>query len=237
MSDAPGSEAIQERCLRLEAENRELRAMAGRLFATQEAERRTVARSLHDQAGQSLTAIRMAASLAMQEADPQRLLEDLGDILVQADAALAEARRLCTLLRPPQLDALGLEAALRGHAEILSAAAAPAFELHIEALPSRPDGGVEQACFRIAEEALDNALRHASATTIGMRLEATDGGLLLEVRDDGCGFDPRAGGGSGLVTMRERARDAGGSFAALSAPGQGTRIQARLPCTGSAGNA
>src|SRR5690606_26209521 len=113
--DTPETPAA--RCARLEAENRALRAMAGRLFATQEAERRAVARSLHDQAGQSLTAIRMAATLAMQEADPARVREDLADIIVQADAALAEARRLCSLLRPPQLDALGLEAALRGHVE------------------------------------------------------------------------------------------------------------------------
>lgn len=224
--DTPETPAA--RCARLEAENRALRAMAGRLFATQEAERRAVARSLHDQAGQSLTAIRMAATLAMQEADPARVREDLADIIVQADAALAEARRLCSLLRPPQLDALGLEAALRGHVEGLARDGGPSFGLRIAALPSRPDAAVEQAGFRIAEEALDNALRHAGAARIELALDVEGRVLRLEVRDDGRGFDP-ATGGAGLATMAARALDLGGRVRVTTAPGQGTQVLAHLP--------
>lgn len=232
---APGPEGLDDRCLRLEAENRALRAMAARLFSQQEAERRAVARSLHDQAGQSLTAIRMAASAALDEADPVRRREDLEDILVQADAALAEARRLCNLLRPPQLDALGLEAALRGHVERLFADSDIALRLRMSPLPARPAADLEQACFRIAEDALDNALRHADAGFIGLSLDTADGWLQLEVQDDGRGFDPVAGYGSGLAAMRERARSVGGELSIHSAPGKGTRILARLPCPPAAG--
>lgn len=229
-SSAP--EGLDARCRRLEAENRELQAMAARLFSLQEAERRLVARSLHDQAGQSLTAIRMAASAALAEADPDRRREDLEDILVQADAALAEARRLCTLLRPPQLDALGLGPALRGHAEPLFIDDDAVLELQVAQLPARPGAELEQACFRIAEEALGNARNHAAAATVRLALDAGDGWLRLEVQDDGRGFDPAITAGPGLVTMRERARAVGGSLVVDSAPGKGVRIVARLPCPG-----
>lgn len=227
-SSAP--EGLDARCRRLEAENRELRAMAARLFSLQEAERALVARSLHDQAGQSLTAIRMAAGAALAEADADRRREDVEDILAQADAALAEARRLCTLLRPPQLDALGLGAALRGHAEPLFASDDAVLELRIAQLPGRPDAELEQACFRIAEEALGNARSHAAAATVQLALDGGDGWLRLEVQDDGRGFDPATTAGTGLTVMRERARAVGGSLRVHSVPGEGVRIVAHLPC-------
>ncbi len=230
VSAVPASEGLDDRCRRLEAENGALRAIVARLLARQEAERRVVARSLHDQAGQSLTAIRMAACAAMDEADPQRRREDLGDILVQADAALAETRRLCALLRPPQLDSLGLEAALRGHAERLFQGGEVVLHMHIPPLPLRPTPDVEQACFRIAEEALGNVLRHAAARTVRLLLEADGGWLRLEMRDDGCGFDTGTVDGIGLATMRERALGAGGRLSITAAPGRGTAILARLPC-------
>ncbi|MDR7192591.1 ATP-binding protein [Luteimonas terrae] len=225
----------------LAAGNRELQALAARVFTLQEDERRAISRELHDDIGQSVTAMKMAASSALDEADPQRRRDDLEDILVLADATLERLRDISILLRPPQLDALGLEAALRWHAERLLRNAGITADLQIDALPRRPDPGVEQACFRIAQEALTNVVRHARAQRVALRLRDDDTGLHLCVHDDGAGFAPEGARGLGLVIMRERAQGAGGRLEVTSTPGAGTRIEAWLPyapeppCHGHAG--
>ena len=214
---------------RLAADNRALQEMAGRTFSDQEAERRTVARGLHDGAGQAITAIRMAASAALADAEREQLKADLGDIIAQADAALAQLREISNLLRPPQLDALGLEPALRWHAARACQDAAAEVRLEVDELPDRPTRESEQACFRIAQEALANALQHARATTITLGLRDADGGVVLEIRDDGRGFDPDGVSGPGLVGMRERARGVGAEFSVSSAPQRGTCVRVRVP--------
>ncbi|MCD9030408.1 PAS domain S-box protein [Luteimonas sp. Y-2-2-4F] len=213
----------------LAAGNRELQAMAARIFSVQEDERRAISRDLHDDVGQSITAIRMSAAAAMDEDDPGRRRDDLEDILVLADATLGRLRDISTLLRPPQLDALGLEAALRWHADRLFRSAEAALELDIAPLPRRPAREIEQACFRIAQEALTNALRHAGAGRVTLRLQGHAQGLDLHVEDDGAGFDPEEVDKLGLVIMRERAQLAGGALRVDSAPRRGTRVQASLP--------
>lgn len=223
----PAARGLHER---IEAENRELRLMADHLFATQEEERRMVARGLHNGAGQSITAIRMAAHAALHETDPDRRREELEDILAQADAALHQVRAICARMRPPPLDALGLEAALRWHAEAACVAAGCALELRIDPLPRRAGPSVEQAGFRIVQEALANALRHARADRVLLALRVEDDRCVLEVVDNGRGFDPLVTVGPGLVAMRERARSAGGRMDITSAPGRGTRVLASLPC-------
>lgn len=207
-----------------------LRMLVVRVLADQEEERRRVARGLHDGAGGAVTAIRMAASAALMEADHERRSADLQDIIDQADAALAQLRALSSQLRPPQLDALGLAAALRWHVDRLSRDATAAFEVELEDLPRRPDMHVEQACYRIAEEALANALAHARADTVRLRLRDDGDRIHLDIRDDGRGFDPDQADGTGLATMRERARGAGAILAIASAPGRGTRISITAPC-------
>lgn len=213
----------------LAAGNRELQALAARVFTVQEDERRAISRELHDDIGQSVTAMKMAASSALDESDAQRRRDDLEDILVLADATLARLRDISILLRPPQLDALGLEAALRWHAERLLRSAGLVPALRIEALPRRPDPAVEQACFRIAQEALTNVMRHAAASRVALALRDDGEGLHLRVEDDGAGFDPGAARGLGLVIMRERAHMLGGRLEVDAAPGRGTRIEAWLP--------
>lgn len=213
----------------LAAGNRELQALAARVFTLQEDERRAISRELHDDIGQSVTAMKMAAVSALDEADGQRRRDDLEDILVLADATLERLRDISILLRPPQLDALGLEAALRWHAERMLRNVGIAAELDIDALPRRPDPEVEQACFRIAQEALTNAMRHAGAARVELRLRDAGDGLRLRVRDDGRGFSPAAARGLGLVIMRERAHGTGGRVDVASTPGAGTHIEAWLP--------
>lgn len=223
----------------LETSNRELQAMAGRLFSLQEDERRAISRDLHDDIGQAITAMKLSAYAAQEEADPDRRAEDLAQIIQLADATVGKLRDISTLLRPPQLDALGLEAALRWQAGVLFRSAAIELLPDIQALPRRPAGDIEQACFRIAQESLTNVLRHARASQVNLQLhDVDDQGLHLQVRDDGEGFDPDGPRGLGLIVMRERAQSVGGTLRIESAHGAGTLIDLYLPycATGAAAN-
>ncbi|KAF1698797.1 PAS domain S-box protein [Pseudoxanthomonas suwonensis] len=209
--------------------NRELQAMAGRLFSAQEDERRAISRELHDDVGQAITAIKLSVHAAMAEDDAERRREDLQDVVATADATLEKLRNLSMLLRPPQLDALGLEAALRWHAGSLFRHHPVELELDVAPLPRRPDREVEQACFRIAQEGLTNILRHAGASHVTLVLSGDEDALRLHIRDDGRGFDPAQAGGLGLVIMRERAQSVGGGLSIHSTRGAGTRIELLLP--------
>ncbi len=214
----------------LETSNRELQAMAGRLFSLQEDERRAISRDLHDDIGQAITAIKLSAYAAQDEDDPQRRAEDLAQIVSLADTTVAKLRDISTLLRPPQLDALGLEAALSWQARVLFRSSPVELLAEIEPLPHRPDNSIEQACFRIAQESLTNVLRHARASQVQLQLrDVGQRGLHLQIRDDGEGFDPDGPRGLGLIVMRERAQSVGGHVRIESAHGEGTLIDVHLP--------
>jgi len=210
--------------------NRELQAMAGRLFSLQEDERRAISRDLHDDIGQAITAMKLSAWAALDEDDPQRRNQDLQQIVSMADTTVAKLRDISTLLRPPQLDALGLEAALRWQAGVLFRSTSTELRAQIQSLPQRPDNDIEQACFRIAQESLTNALRHARASQVELSLLALDDHRLhLQIRDDGEGFDPDGPRGLGLIVMRERAQSVGGQLRIESAHGAGTLVDVHLP--------
>lgn len=209
--------------------NSELHAMTRRLFSLQEDERRAISRDLHDDIGQAITAMKLSAHAALEETDALRRRDDLQEIVSLADGSITRLRNLSMLLRPPQLDALGLEAALRWQAGMLFRASAVQLQMEIQLLPTRPSGEVEQACFRIAQEGLTNALRHACAGQVRLALRDHQARLLLEVVDDGDGFDPTGPRGLGLIVMRERAQSVGGTLWVDSAPGAGTRITLHLP--------
>ena len=207
-----------------------------RLVVAREEERRRLRRDLHDGLGPSLAAIglRAEASAATLGSDPEgarHLLDELGsDVRV----ALTDVRRLVDGLRPPALDELGLVEAVRQQAVRLEAggtAGTPA--ITVEARPQPlPEltAAVEVAAFRIALEALTNAVRHASATTCSVSLVATDEGTLqLEVVDDGRGLPSVPVPGVGLESMRERAEELGGTFVVEAGAVGGTRVVARLP--------
>jgi len=216
----------------LASTHRELQALTRRLLHLQEDERRALSRELHDDVGQAITAIKLAAHAALDEDDPMRRREDLAGVMETADQTLIKLRDLATLLRPPQLDALGLEAALRGYANgvFRNVPVGVALDLDIQPLPQRPAPEIEQVCFRIAQESLTNALRHANADRIALSLGDHDGQRLqLRVADNGDGVDPSKGHGLGLVIMRERARSVDGVFEIDTALGGGTRISVLLP--------
>ena len=214
----------------LAVSNAELQAMAKRLFSLQEDERRAISRDLHDDIGQAITAMKLSAHAARDETDPARQREDLDQIVQLADATITKLRNLSMLLRPPQLEALGLEAAIRWQAAMLFRASPVRLTFDILPLSQRPSHDIELACFRIAQESLTNALRHANASHVRLHLHPDQAAhFRLAICDDGDGFDQDGPRGLGLIMMRERAQTVGGSLVVQSAPGAGTQVHAQLP--------
>lgn len=220
-----------------------LQALSGRLLGAQEEERRRIARELHDQIGQELTSLKIQLDmLAHAAASPeQRAL--IIETAAAAGETLQRVRRISMDLRPPQLDALGLTAALRAHIERQSSLGRT--KLHFDAgdLPRRLPGELEIACFRMVQEALTNVLRHADASNAWVELGAAGDTLRVEVRDDGRGFDAdhvllrgADSGGTGLLGVRERVLLAGGMLDIRSRPGQGCTMTVTFPIPDSGAN-
>jgi len=202
----------------------ELQRSRERIVAAREEERRRIRRDLHDGLGPSLAALalKLDATRGLVGRNPDAASEVLAELKREAQSAIADIRRLVYELRPAALDELGLVGALRERATSLGAVVvAPAD------LPSLP-AAVEVAAYRIALEAMTNAARHAQATSCALRI-SINGGLELEVSDDGRGLLADADAGVGLASMRERAAELGGSCIVESIPGEGTIVRARLP--------
>ena len=215
--------------------NERLQWLSRRLFEVQEEERRHLARELHDEIGQALTAAKLNLKIIAPEVPPAAAdrLEDSIQIL---DRLLQQVRQLSLDLRPPLLDELGLVPALRWLADQQAKRARLRlpFTANVEGLEIGPS--VRTACFRIAQEAITNAIRYASAKSVAVELRQEAEGLWLSVRDDGVGFDPSAvqepagkGASVGLLSMKERASLLGGKLEVISAPGRGVEIRAWFP--------
>ena len=218
---------------RLQRNEREFRRLGRAVWRVQEDERRRLARDLHDGVGQNLTAIkhRLAAIVAALPADDSEIRTALDAAIVLCSETLEDTRQLSRLLRPPILDDLGLEAALRWLARSQGEASGLDISIDIEPLPIL-DNDLQTLLFRVAQEALHNSAKHAQARTVLMRLVARGGLLQLQVVDDGRGCDPDTAlksGGSGLGGMRERLRLYDGQLELRSAPGEGTRLRAVVP--------
>jgi two-component system, NarL family, sensor histidine kinase UhpB len=218
-----------------EAARDQLRALAARLSDVREDERREIARELHDQVGQALTALKLdlgslAASLDGAAAEAARARLAAMDALV--DATLDTTRRLSTSLRPAILDDLGLPAAIRWQARELAQRAGVACDARVpEGGPAVPPAAA-LALFRILQEALTNVTRHAAARAVRVELRVEGEQATLTVADDGRGFpaDALARPTSlGLVGMRERALALGGDVTIEGAAGRGTTVTARVP--------
>jgi two-component system, NarL family, sensor histidine kinase UhpB len=216
--------------------NERLHALSARLLEVQEQERAGIARELHDELGQALTALKLqTAALARRMTGPAA--EALRQSLAIVDRALGQTRTLALDLRPPQLDQLGLTAALRDHVERIAGMARLEWSFVGPSRELEPAKSVATAAFRVAQEALTNAVRHATgARKVVVELRPHGGELLVAVSDDGCGFDldsarARAikGRSMGLLGMEERVTLAGGRLQIITRPGQGTRVQATFP--------
>ena len=201
------------------------------LVTAREEERRRLRRDLHDELGPTLAsvAMRIEAAAAMVDRDPARARELLGELRAEVGEAVADIRRVVYALRPPQLDQLGLVGAIEERAAQLVEQDGHGIGVRVDA-PPRLDGlpaAVEVAAFRIVQEALVNAARHAGATACTVRVRA-NGALELEVLDDGAGLDGRPAG-VGIASMKERAAELGGTCSVEPASGGGTVVRARLP--------
>jgi signal transduction histidine kinase len=214
-----------------------LQTMSARLLSIQEEERRHISRDLHDDVGQSLTALTFALHrLEPPPGDKGRALH--AECIAMADAALERVRQIACDLRPPQLDELGLEEALHWLVERQAIATGLAIRCHFNGLLGRRvPPAIESACYRITQEALSNATRHAAARSILVAVEADAATVRLTIRDDGKGLDPAArargaSSGLGLIGMAERAALAGGKLAVTGEPGQGTMVRATFALPG-----
>src|SRR4051794_16808110 len=194
-------------------------------------ERNRLARELHDNVTQRLFGVALAVESAetLLERDAGAAAEELARVRELARGAMEELRAVVFELRPASLEAEGLGTVLRKHVDVLRRVSGRPIELSVADPPRLPGASAAQV-FRIAQEALQNALRHAEAEHIDVRLEGNGNGtLVLSVADDGRGFDParRAVRGRrlGLTSMEERAEELGGTLAIDSTVGEGTRVR------------
>ncbi|MEO6030025.1 MAG: PAS domain S-box protein, partial [Candidatus Binatia bacterium] len=205
-------ETVREYGVRLEALSRQL-------LTTQEAERRAIAAELHDEIGQSLTALKLGLDRCRQRPEPAVLEENIGLV----EHVLQEVRELSRGLRPAHLDELGLAAALRWFVDRQARRAGWVGRVEADGLEPRLAPDLEVACFRIAQEAITNVMRHAGADHVTVRVQRIGGGIEILVHDDGCGMDVAGarrsalrGVSMGLLGMEERVSSLGGRLEVTS---------------------
>lgn len=227
------AQALEDRERDRERANHRLQVLSHRLVEVQESERRQIARELHDEIGQSLTAAEMNLQAALQSPREASLQRRLEESIRAVEKVLAQVHDLSLNLRPSMLDDLGLEAALRWYTHQQAELAGLKAEFRPVPLEDRPHAVVETECFRIAQEALNNVVKHANARSVLVELSKANHKLHLTVSDDGVGFDvdlvrDRAvhGDSLGVLSMEERAALAGGGLKIESEPGRGTTVRA-----------
>jgi len=206
----------------------ELQLSRQRLVAAREEERRRLRRDLHDGLGPTLAGIGLGLEVARASQDPAQVERLLLDLTNEAAAAVLDIRRLVEDLRPPALDEFGLVGALRRHAERLSVGGGTDVVVHASSSMAGLPAAVEVAAYRIAMEALTNAVRHGRPGHCDVRLHVDDA-LHIEVTDDGHGLPDRPRDGVGVAAMRERAAELGGSCTVRRRVGGGTCVLAKLP--------
>jgi two-component system, NarL family, sensor histidine kinase UhpB len=210
------------------------RDVAARALQAEEEERKRIARELHDETAQSLAALLIRIRLARGAEDAARRDALLDEIRADIGAALEGIRRFARGLRPPALDEIGLVPALEAHAGAVAESVGLAVRVEADPLGCSLSPQAELALYRIVQEALSNAIRHARATHAVVRIGADQDAVRVEVEDDGRGFRPddvmsSDGSGLGLFGMQERAEYLGGSVTIDSQPGRGTRVRAVIP--------
>ncbi len=222
-----------EATVRQYAERRE--HLSRNLLEAQEAERRRLARELHDEIGQVLTAVKINLQAVRNHVSPSGLPRVEESIEV-VNRAIQQVRDLSLDLRPSLLDDLGLAAAVRWYVDRQAQRADLAIHAAIDVAPGLLQPETETVCFRIIQEALTNVVRHSQARHVQIMLTCQGGELVLLISDDGVGFDPAtvdpAAGrrrGLGLLGMQERVHLAGGHLEIATRPQQGTEIRVRLP--------
>lgn len=215
---------------RVEAERARVRSLASQVVAAGDVERAHLARELHDGAAQSLSALQMLVTATMQHDLPPEARERLGLVLEITTELVQEIRSLSHGIHPRVLDELGLASALEGLVRRAEAATDATITLDVDLASPVPDA-VSSALYRVAQEALHNAAKHAEARSVTVRAWSNDGAAGIEVADDGRGFDPDAAAprGLGLFVMEERVSLLDGTFERQASPGSGVVIRAEVP--------
>lgn len=211
-----------------------MQRLSRQLLEVQENERRHLARELHDEVMQTLTALKLNLGAVAQTSTVAT--QQLEESVETVDDLVEQIRSLSLDLRPSMLDDLGLVAALEWYCERQSRRLAMAIVLRAVPLPFRPSAEIETTCFRVVQEALTNTAKHAQATQVWVNLQPQGSTLLLTFRDNGTGFDVAVtrlhaarGSGIGLRGMEERLWLVGGQFDITSTPGHGTEIRVWVP--------
>jgi len=217
-----------------------LRQLTVRLESAKEDECSRISRELHDEFGQTLTAAKLNLQMlrsTMADAGAVRRLEDAVNMM---DRMIRQARDIARGLRPPLLDEAGLVPAIDQYLKSMAARSDTRIEFDVAPGVVRAPPGINTTVFRVVQEAVGNALRHAHASVVRVTLRDEPDALRLVVEDDGVGFDPaavsrsaRRGAHLGLLGMAERVRSAGGTIEFESRPGAGSRIAVRVPCEAS----
>jgi PAS domain S-box-containing protein len=214
--------------------NRQLKALSRHRVKVQEEERRHLARELHDEIGQALTAAKINLQAALEEPDRAKA-KRIHETTAILERLLGQVRQISLNLRPSILDDLGLVPALRSLLDEQGRLASVAVRFSAKNIPEDMDPEIQTTCFRIAQEAITNAVRHANAREMDVDLGREDGTFRLQVRDDGKGFDVESAQeqtiGLGLLGMKERAALVGGRTRITSSPGKGTTVDVTLPLT------
>ena len=229
------------RILRLESESAarfeeiaaarsELKRLSARLVDAQETERKAISRELHDEVGQSLTAVLVEmANLSAMIRQVPGASEKAGEIKHLAEHSLAEVRNMALLLRPSMLDDLGLIPALEWQAREVSKRCGLFVRVEAKDVPEDLPEEHKTCIYRLVQESLHNAVQHAGASKAEVSVRMESGHLLLAITDNGRGFDASRKRGLGIAGMHERVANLGGSLTVESQPGSGTVIRAALP--------
>ncbi|CAB1061264.1 Two-component system sensor histidine kinase [Olavius sp. associated proteobacterium Delta 1] len=220
----------------------ELRRLTGKLFQSQEEERRRIARELHDESGQSLTAVKLALERLEQNvpAPEKGLRHEIGEIIMMVRRTSSEIRRLSYHLHPTLLSDLGLEPALDLYFKEIKNHTGHNIEFSMVGFDHRLDVDMETVFYRFSQEALTNALKHSGSDNFRLSIIKSYPKIIFRAADDGIGFDTQIIGTDkrnlGLLGMRERTSLLGGTFQLRSKPGEGTRIRIEIPFAESLGH-
>jgi PAS domain S-box-containing protein len=230
-------EALRQSEAALRRSQNELRALAGRLIGNEEAEHRRLARELHDDFNQRLTALVFGMAEWEKEFPPDAAghVTKLRRLQNEIASLSDDMRLLAHQLHPAAVELLGLPVALRQQCQEASHAGTLSVRFAARKLPSSIPREVALCLYRVAQESLRNAARHSGADRVSVMLYGVAGGIRLSISDNGAGFDPDAaqsGGGLGHISMRERIRIVHGALTIDSRPGRGTRIVADVPLRG-----
>lgn len=210
--------------------NKRLAALSSKALSMLEYERKRIAGELHDDIGQSLTAIKLATKWLERRLVDEKLLKKVRDLAEITGDTLETVRNLSLMLRPSQLDSLGLPEALEWQAKRLFPDEGIRFSVKYDGYKHQLGKEVETTAFRVAQECLTNVVRHANARSVEVSLETNEHQLLLTIVDDGLGFDVKKQSQStGLINMKERVELAGGVIEFRSLPRVGTEVRVKLP--------